>query len=378
MERSCVRVVAAAITCLGLTGCTPESPGVVRGVFSDTLGLGAVSNVAPCTDCIVEQRIATLGDTTEQATILDSWLRVVVDTSGRYWVSQPSELKVFAPSGTLERRVGRAGAGPMEFRRPIPIHASTEGRVHVLDANQRETTVDMEFNRADERLFPGFPSDVAALSDGRFAASMWIPTSQSLALPLHLVDDGVVVRSFGVVDADTGLMSGFSSGRVLTIDARDRIFASRQYELLVEAWDTTGRRLGGLRGEPLNTEPVSPGAWTDANPPANRIWALRVDSLERLWVVSWRRRPAWRSLMKEVLASNGQMRLEMKEAGAPSQDLFTCMIEVVDLRELRLLARQASPHMLQAFVGGVDAIVGQEFDSEGTMRIGVWQLSLKP
>ncbi len=146
----------------------------------------------------------------------------------------------------------------------------------------------------------------------------------------------------------------------------------------MDIWDTAGRRPGGLRGEPLNTERVSQGAWTDANPPANRIWAIHVDSLERLWMVSWRRRPEWRSLMTPVASSSGQMRLEMKESGAPSQLLFTCMIEVVDLSDLRLLARQETNHMLQSFVGGSDAIVGQEFDSEGTMRIGVWKLSLKP
>lgn len=56
-----------------------------------------------------------------------------VDNLGRIWVldMQASELRVFDRDGEYVRTVGRAGSGPGEFRQPVHVDMSPDGRIWV-------------------------------------------------------------------------------------------------------------------------------------------------------------------------------------------------------------------------------------------------------
>lgn len=205
---------------------------------------------------------------------------------------------------------------------------------------------------------------------------MWVASADLIGLPLHIVEGEKIVESFGLRDEGGSGVTSFTANRVIALDAFDRIFAAREYEFLIDVWTTEGRRLAGLEGPKLNQHVVQPGAWTEVNPPANRIWAVRIDDEQRLWVVSWHRKRLWMESMRSGVDRQGQRRLEMKDPAAPVQSLFDCRISVVDLKDMRLVVDYESPQMLLGFVGNTRRAVAQEFTEDGSMRLGIWDLTL--
>lgn len=373
-------VVAGALGLLGAVSCNRDNSDD-RGLFAtvDSVGFRQVAPAtALCHSCIQVQRVAVLGDSMDPGMLVDTWLRVVKDSLNNYWVSQPRTVKVYDPHGAFLRQVGRAGSGPLEFRMPLPLHTDQEGRVHILDANRRETIVSADFTYFEDHPFPGRPQDVVALPDGRYVANMWVASAERIGLPLHVVDGESITQSFGVVRHDGAEASAFSSRRVIARDEAGRIFAARHHEYLIDIWSPSGGRLAGLEGPSLNAQPVLPGAYSDQNPPANRIWAIRPDSQKHLWVITWNRRPGWRELMRPVVDQQGRTRFEMKDAGTPFQDMFFSRIDVIDLNTLTLLARRDGPPMFISFIGTEGLAAAQEFTENGITRIGIWNVGLTP
>lgn len=373
LRRSCVPLVL-------LVACAREArPPQAPFTEPDSIGYKTLAYASPlCTTCISARRLAVMGDTTEPGSLVDSWLRVVRDSSGNYWVSQPGFVSVFDHEGRFLRTVGRKGAGPMEFRAPLPVYVEAGGRIHVLDASRRETVLNPDFSFALQRAFPGRANDVLALPDGRYVANMWLNSSDGIGMPLHVVEGESVSQSFGKPVGEPSLVSPFSAERVLGGDTRGRILASEVYALRLDVYSGHGVRLGGVVGRPLNRARVQQGAWTDENPPASRIWAVQVDSADRLWVLEWLRRDDWREFVGPVQVPGGTTRLDMRDRATPIQSLYRCVVEVIDLQAQEVIARYEGREHFQQFAGPNGLVVGQVYSEDGTLRVGVWQLQFHP
>ena len=334
-----------------------------------------------CEDCITLEQVLIMGDT-----IGDGYLReafhMVRDSAGNYWFGQYEAVKVFDAAGEYVGEVGRAGEGPLEWDYAMPVHTDPEGRVHIFDnGNLRHSVVGPDFALIEDERLPGFIHAVRPLGNvERWVLNMGHPTSDARDLPLHILQGPEITGSFGgriVLANDRSASTQFH--RIITTDAADRTFSSpiyRSYE--IEVWSDTGRRITGFLEPEFNDPPRDPEAPESANnPPASTIRALRVDSEDRLWVLSWRLRDDWLDMMDERQGPGGRLRLEMKP-DYQAIDRFYGQIDVIDLTTATVIARTRMEGVVLVDFLGEGELWSGEFSGPGHLRAGIWEIGFTP
>lgn len=339
------RFGVSAAFLVALSGCAEE----VRE--PDTFfGDGCVLDLeAPlCEDCLEFAHVTRLGSDelgpgflTDRGTLE----YVVRDRRGNYWVGQREQIKVFDAEGTFLRSVGRGGEGPMEFGRAAPLHKDASGRVHVVDTdNLRVSVIDESLTLVEEKKLPAGVSAKAPLDDGeRYVVQASIEEPGRRGMPLHIIDDSGVLKSFGGgEEPDDGSWLGSNDLR-LAGGPEGHVFAAHPVEYLIEAWSQEGARVGALRGKPeLNAgtsprEPPSPD-----NPPPSGIFDIHPDSDGLLWVSLLILRPDW--LRHIMWDPSGGVSSEV------TPDVITRMyqprVDVIDLATCTLVASQLHDQMM--------------------------------
>ena len=378
--RSAVFHLTIALLLLPLySGCAddPDSQQTLWPAVSDSTQMHQViDDRLICLDCIMLERVVTMGDTVGPGFLREGY-HMVRDSVGNYWHGQYSEIKLFAANGVFLRTIGRAGQGPMEFGNAAPVYTDAEGRVHVVDSNNtRRTVIDQNFALFDETLLPGFIRQAATLANGDlWVVNMWHTTPDAIGMPLHIIEDDSLIASFhGVADVEMAAQSELASWRILAVDSADRIFASPTDRYVVDVWDSAGRRLTGFEGPTLNEIPRRGGGVTRANPWRNSMRALHVDRSDRLWVASWRRRADWLDAMEERVQANGNVTLAIR----PDLDLSAVLdshIDVIDLRSAAVIARARVDELVIGFLDDETLWAG-EYGSLGEPLISVWRVAL--
>ncbi|MCY4647704.1 MAG: hypothetical protein OXE73_12610 [Gammaproteobacteria bacterium] len=334
-----------------------------------------------CEDCITLEQVLVMGDTIGEG-YLRAAFHLVRDSVGNYWFGQYEAVKVFDAEGNFVGEVGRAGEGPLEWENAMPVLADREGRVHVFDAgNGRHSIVGPDFALIEDESIPAYFNAVRPLGDGeRWVLNMQHPAPDAGDLPLHILQGAQVTSSFGgtiVLANDRSASTQFH--RIITTDAAHRTFSSpvyRRYE--VEVWSETGRRITGFIDPAFNDPPRDPEAPESSdNPPSSTIRALRVDSDDRLWVLSWQLREDWLDMMEERRGPDGRVRLEMK-SGLETIDRFDGQIDIIDLNTATVLARTRMEGVVVVDFLGDDALWVGEFSGPGYLRAGIWEIGFNP
>ena len=155
--RSAPAILAAALL-LPLAACEPPGPDLPEDaqVRHDTVNgvLHVVSGnrgawVRGGSWNVDRSPVAVIGrlDGPEEYT-LGQVAGVALDDDGRIWVgdTQASEVRIFSPTGEFERRVGRSGEGPGEFRNISGLTRAPDGMA-VLDGQLGRVTI---FDEAGE------------------------------------------------------------------------------------------------------------------------------------------------------------------------------------------------------------------------------------
>jgi len=271
---------------------------------------------------------------------------VVRDSLGNYWVGQDEQIKVFDAEGTFLRAIGRRGDGPMEFGSAAPTHTDGSGRVHVFDTdNLRISVIDEAFTLVEEKRLPTWISAKAPLSDGeRYVVHASIEEPGRVGMPLHIIDDSGILRSFGAGDErNSDSPESMPVELTLAADADGSVFAARRFEYVVEVWSQEGSRLGGLRGEPLLNsanfllEPASPD-----NPPPNIIGQIRTDPDGLLWVSLAARRTDWLETRIPHPSGDGFIEPALEDITG----IFQGRLDVIDLSTCTLVASRLHDPML--------------------------------
>lgn len=333
-----------------------------------------------CEDCITLERVLVMGDT-----IGDGYLReamhMVRDSAGNYWFGQYEAVKVFDAAGEYVGEVGRAGEGPLEWDSAMPVHTDAAGRVHVFDlGNYRYSVVGPDFTLVEEERLLDHVHDVHALGDGeRWVLNMWHPTPDAIGSPLHVWEGGEIVRSFGDFVDPANPRADTDAWRIFTTDAAHRTFSAEQYgSYEIEVWNEAGRRITGFLEPEFNDPPHDPEAPLSAdNPPASTIRALRVDSEDRLWVLSWQLRDDWLDMMEERRGPDGRITLEMKP-GLAIMDRIDGQIDVIDLTAATVIARARMEGVVLVDFLGEDALWAGEYAGAGHLRVGIWEIDFTP
>ena len=229
------------------------SSGLIVACAVDELPLGQSfdrschleTSEAVCDSCIAFRHVAQLGADWMGPGHLnnDGTMEYVArDGSGNYWVGQSTELKRYAPDGQFLGVVGRPGEGPLEFGHVTPIHVDAGGRVHVLDAMRgRISIIGQETLQLESELTLQSVSvnSAVAINDGeQYAIQAWIPTAEQIGLPIHIINDQGLVRSFGIdqiAGADEMTQhTPQTTERRLDVDQQGVIYAAHRYEYIVE------------------------------------------------------------------------------------------------------------------------------------------------
>ncbi len=381
--RSLATLATLVASCL-LAGCSePDEP--PRAHWTDVTDSTEVRLIREseslCEDCITLEQVLIMGDT-----IGDGYLRaafhMVRDSTGNYWFGQYEAVKVFDAAGEYVGEVGRAGEGPLEWDDAMPVHTDPEGRVHIFDnGNLRHSVVGPDFALIEDERLPGIIDAVRPLADGeRWVLNMEHATPNARDLPLHILLGAEITGSFGgriVLANDRSASTQFH--RIITTDAADRTFSSpvyRRYE--IEVWSDTGRRITGFLEPEFNDPPRDPEAPESAdNPPSSTIRALRVDSEDRLWVLSWQLRDDWLDMMEERRGPDGRVTLEMKP-GLETIDRMDGQLDVIDLTTATVIARTRMEGVVVVDFLGDDALWAGEFLGAGHLRVGIWEIGFTP
>lgn len=366
----------AGVVCL-ILGCDlPDSVPVKWTDVADSTEIRTLlESPSMCSDCIVLERLAVMGDTTAGPGYVRAANAVIQDSLGNYWVGQRGDLKVFDSLGNFVRVVGRSGKGPMEFIVPRPRFVDSAGRVHVFDSgNVRESIVGADFELYADRPIPGRIRFVAPLPHGgRYVANVLIPTVDRIGLHLHIVEGSEVLYSFGVTGQEgASSLNSFYAQRMLTTDRFGHIFSSKFYDYVIDAWTGTGRRITGFEGPLLNETEVLPGPWSREIPPGNRILGIRTDDEGLLWVMIQQVRDDWLNGMEERVRQDGTIFLALKDN---MTSIFTSRIDVIDLNRGTIIATQDRQEFFVSFVGN-GLVLENRFLENGTPQLVVWSIGL--
>ncbi|MDE0474937.1 MAG: hypothetical protein OXI50_10285 [Gammaproteobacteria bacterium] len=369
-----VALLPLAVALAGwLSACdAPQFPRDLATLQDSTATVDILESSAMCSDCITVDRVVALGDTAGPGYI--NWsIYVAVDDAGNYWVGQQQEgvIKVWDAEGRFLRQVGRRGDGPMEFHRPAPVRTDGEGRVHIVDLDiGRETIVNADFSYHSDRLLDPGGSHLAVPlgDDGRYLLNRARMTTQRVAMPLHIVNGPNVLHSFGRM---AGLDAPGNAHRVLAVDRQPRIYSTRAGDYLIQVWSESGRRILGLRGPRLNEKEARPERWSPDNPPRSEIYAMQVDSEQRLWVIGLALRDDWQDHMELRRMPNGQIAYGPTDGDI--RTIFQGRIDVIDLTRGSFIATRRHDALLEAFVGDGLAIENTETET-GYPQMVVWRL----
>ena len=333
-----------------------------------------------CEDCITPTRALIMGDTIGEGYLREAF-HMVRDSAGNYWFGQYEAVKVFDTAGNFVGEVGRAGQGPLEWDYAMPVHTDRRGRVHIFDSgNYRHTVIGPDFNLIEEQRLPDHVTDVHALGDGdRWVLNMWHPTPDAIGSPLHVLQGGGIVRSFGDYVDPANPRADTDAWRIITTDRANRTYSSARHERYeIQVWSDTGRRITGFFDPGFNDRPFDPEAPQSAdNPPPGTIRALQVDPEDRLWVLSWQLRDDWLDMMEEERGPDGRVTLEMKP-GLATMDRFDGQIDVIDLTTATVIARTRMEGVVVVDFLGDNALWAGEYVGAGHLRVGIWEIDFGP
>ena len=174
-----------------------------------------------------------------------------VDGQGRMWVYDPGpkQILLFAPTGTLLKRIGRSGAGPGEFASDGGMAVLGDSGLAIWDSqNARITFIDSSGTYTHSWPTPGgFNTSAGLITDRTGALFMKPPVTQNFDRKwksLHV--KAATVDSFQGREADvvlyTLVRSGSAERKFLADGRRFNVALSRAKSLLVMVGDRTGAR----------------------------------------------------------------------------------------------------------------------------------------
>lgn len=370
-------MLAGLVMAAAVAGCTKAdtAENIAGAAWLETRNSVSVRQVtldpSACNACIGLEEVAELGKSDNPDGFVNFAFRVYRDAKSRYWVVQGSEIKLFDSRGEYLRKVGAAGSGPGEWRSPW-FATDSDGRITIADASTgRVTELDGGFKVVAETPLPGLQiNSIAPTGPNSFVVNAWAVAADMVGQPIHIFENGQIVRSFGA--PKSGVLTDFTGQRLVSGDGRGHVVVSKPYSLDLEVWTDQGERVVGISGPPLNSHEVLPGRYDfDRNPLASEVRGVRLDSLGRLWVLTWRVKDDWKTKYEERVYPNGMKTLALKAGFKPKDSRFS-RIEVIDVATGRIIAHVDRPELFAGFVGSVWLWENRMGDE--TPTVAIWRM----
>jgi hypothetical protein len=319
-----------------------------------------VRDAARCGGCSVQLKtVATLRGEGAPAAF-PSVVRLARNSKGSYVMSASTfvgELFLFSSDGRFQSAIGRRGEGPSEFAREQLLMFDAHDSLHaVAIGGGRHSVLGPSLARVERSaLVSARVLDARWVGNGQFLALA--PTSQanrSYALQL-LGREGVRAIAFDEVPA--GAQGPLALGRALAIDPQGGLWSGAFGRYQLRSWDAAGQ----LRLEAEGRRPWFQSSASDQNPtrrtgPSVQLGGIEFDEEGLLWLFFLV--PSVQGGAASAGGTSGQ--------GAPS---FSTVIEVIEPREMQLLATGRYPRFVLPFQRGLAYTVEESPAGETDVRI---------
>lgn len=338
-----------------------------------------VTDALSCPQCtIVVRPLLTLGTTDGPGSISVGLRGVRVDSHGRYWVLAGDEPPiVFDTAGRFVRRVGRTGRGPGEFVRPREAVAVAGDSMLVVDGGTMRALLvgrDLRPGRAISLSSPFAPLLVQDWPS-RVIGNGSVTTPAGSGWPLHSLSFAgriaEVLDSFGPGD---GAVTPGAFARISQqlAPARAGGFWSADYlRYRITVWARAGEKKQVFDRQPRwFAQPSQLEIGGPTRPPEPAISAIAEDDDGLLWIFVRIPSSTWRDAWPRT-----SERAELDYRSLAYEKLFRTMVEVLDPRAARIVAR----HEMNAWV--VSALPGRRAavyttDADDIPRIQIIGLQL--
>lgn len=335
-----------------------------------------------CDDCGLEvTELVRLGDGDGPGIIEGSGRLVVWNRDLGYLVHAVggAYIKVFGHDGTFQRKIGREGDGPGEFRGIIDVDV-VDGRIVVLDPMRgRIFVLSPTGEYISGHLYEYRPGRFTPVGDGRIVVTSSNWRSRVVEHPLQLIDvaSGATTLEFGAVNAgerktDVELrFGGQEAGSVLSRSGT--VWWASRPRPAVQEWSLEGEQLRVIDGELPWFPAITEFPDRRREPPATRLRGVALDGNENLWLLVETADPEW----DEIEMIPGPEGPELPPGRG--DDYRDNRIDVFSLRERRHLGRHvwdATGFTLMEH-GGEPAVSVLEYSDAMVPQIVVYRVRVK-
>lgn len=219
-----------------------------------------------CVCDIVLRKTATLGE--EGPGAVGTFLTGARSSDGLFHVvslEEPYVVKVFSPEGDYMHSIGRRGEGPLEFQLIRQVIASGDS-VLLFDRTGRVEVVSSNGTRRHGYRVPRLIG--AAVTNSGLVINSDVRTAHQVGIPLHLVRDGEIVRSFGSVDGAFRQDTRWPGWRRITRGGPNGVWTTALTQYKLEHWTLDGRLRQAYTRTAYSFDPTARIGDPDAPPPA--------------------------------------------------------------------------------------------------------------
>jgi hypothetical protein len=288
--------------------------------------------------------------------------------------------QVYDRNGIFEGRIGRRGAGPMEFRRPAGARALPGDSILILDPGLGRATV---FSAdGGQRTVSGMPSvfGLDVLKWPLVISYGDIRTPARITMPFHLLDfSGATVRIRSTSgEPGKGLLpwEGLDAWSLCRV-SDSSFWAIGGPEYALELWDTAGIRHEELvRTLDEYDSGHRYGLGNPGTPPPARVMGSQLTEEGLLWVYLLVPRYDWHRAWEGVVIDE-RGGISLSQSPDILHDLYQTRIDVIDLRGGELLGSGVTPGMAIPSWGFQSPTVAKyRIGRDGIPLLELWELSL--
>lgn len=291
-----------------------------------------------------------------------------VDSEG-YFVAAPTydrgRIAVFDATGTHRGSFGRAGSGPGEFNAPVlGIRVGPGDSVNVFEGPRHTVLEPKAAGFVRLGMLPTHPRNIEFAENGSLIVVAPLATDEGVKLVHIMAPDGRVVRSF-VDGSDDDPRFWYGGTRVIARAPDGNLWLGTPHRYEIELWSARQGRLRGIRREaswfPAWSETPRPG-WE--NPVLTGI----VQEGPFLWTLVTVPDPDAEPLDPTV---------ELPVEDTDLDRLLDSVVEVLDLRAGRVVARHRFKEHLVGFRGGRPVVYTRREEEPGNIVLDVYRLHLE-
>jgi hypothetical protein len=305
-----------------------------------------------CAKCTITMKVINTLDSPLDARNDRPW-SVSIDNAGRYWMFLEQELPaVYDPTGKFLRSLGRKGKGPGEYEFPQHVVFAADSAAIFDPGNARVTIVDgsLAMRRSVVTKFQLINPTVVAWPTIVAGAGAMRPGA--VGPPCHRLSlRGIDAEgtAFGLPSPFTEPTTPFGATHVFAPSTEGRVWIGLREGYNLSEWNADGSLARAIERRPSwFPSKTASRMGNPSTPPDPVVAGIERDSEGLIWVFIRTPAPTW----KEGWPAMRPGQREVLGRSIQYEKMYKTMIEVIDPRARRVVARQEFDRHLMNSISG--------------------------